>query len=255
MSLSISVRELNIKLYTNRQNDLDKSDLFTSSNYMPEHTGGFSKLPYFTLDIYYPNELNELDMADRKQFFFNKDFFISKLTELVPNFKKNNFMLEGLAGKSPTEIKEYYVKRDERIDHNVSKTIELLFPTKEPIINDNHTSFDYIKNNKYKHNFWIDPLNTNSSYLQFGSSIINQFGLLYMINSLFTIFEALFYAKLNNGTITDNSRKTLRGKIVNKISSSSNKYTLEEIETSIKLLGALDKKIKTRNTRFSKTIN
>ena len=83
--------------------------------------------------------------------------------------------------------------------------------------------------------------------LQFGSSIINQFGLLYMINSLFTIFEALFYAKLNNGTITDNSRKTLRGKIVNKISSSSNKYTLEEIETSIKLLGALDKKIKTRN--------
>ena len=171
MSLSISVRELNIKLYTNRQNDLDKSDLFTSSNYMPEYTGEFSKLPYFTLDIYYPNELNKLDMADRKQFFFNKDFFISKLTELVPNFKKNNFMLEGLAGKSPTEIKEYYVKRDERIDHNVSKTIELLFPTKEPIINDNHTSFDYIKNNKYKHNFWIDPWNTNSSYLQFGSSI------------------------------------------------------------------------------------
>ena len=83
--------------------------------------------------------------------------------------------------------------------------------------------------------------------LAFGSSIMNQFGLLYMTNSIFTIFEALFYAKLNNGTITDNSRKTLRGKIVNKISSSSNKYTLLEIETGIKLLSALDKKIKTRN--------
>ena len=83
--------------------------------------------------------------------------------------------------------------------------------------------------------------------LVFGSSIMNQFGLLYMTNSLFTIFEALFYAKLNNGTITDNSRKTLRGKIVNKISSSSTRYTLEEIETGIKLLSALDKKIKTRN--------
>ena len=83
--------------------------------------------------------------------------------------------------------------------------------------------------------------------LLFGSSIMNQFGLLYMINSLFTIFEALFYAKLNNGTITDNSRKTLRGKIVNKISSSSTKYTLEEIETGIKLLSALDKRVKTRN--------
>ena len=83
--------------------------------------------------------------------------------------------------------------------------------------------------------------------LAFGSSIMNQFGLLYMTNSIFTIFEALFYAKLNNGTITDNSRRTLRGKIVNKISSSSNKYTLLEIETGIKLLSALDKKIKTRN--------
>jgi len=83
--------------------------------------------------------------------------------------------------------------------------------------------------------------------LAFGSSIMNQFGLLYMTNSIFTIFEALFYAKLNNGTITDNSRKTLRGKIINKISSSSNKYTLLEIETGIKLLSALDKKIKTRN--------
>ncbi|MBT3944174.1 MAG: hypothetical protein HOL62_01205 [Candidatus Marinimicrobia bacterium] len=83
--------------------------------------------------------------------------------------------------------------------------------------------------------------------LAFGSSIMNQFGLLYMTNSIFTIFEALFYAKLNNGTITDNSRKILRGKIVNKISSSSNKYTLLEIETGIKLLSALDKKIKTRN--------
>ena len=171
MSLTLSVRELNIQLYTNRQNDLDKSDLLTSSNYMPEYTGGFSKLPYFTLDIYYPNELNKLDMADRKEFFFNKDFFERKLKELVPNFNKKNFMLEGLAGKSPTEIKEYYVKRDERIEHNVSKTIELLFPTNKPVINDNHNSFDYINNNKYKHNFWIDPLNTNSSYLQFGSSI------------------------------------------------------------------------------------
>jgi DNA polymerase III delta subunit len=73
--------------------------------------------------------------------------------------------------------------------------------------------------------------------LAFGSSIMNQFGLLYMTNSIFTIFEALFYAKLN----------ILRGKIVNKISSSSNKYTLLEIETGIKLLSALDKKIKTRN--------
>ena len=83
--------------------------------------------------------------------------------------------------------------------------------------------------------------------LSSGLSILNQFGVLYITNSFFTIFEALFLAKLNKGTITDISRKNLRGKIVNKISSSSEKYTIEEIERGINLLAGLDKKVKTRN--------
>jgi|TARA_B100001750_G_scaffold44862_1_gene33112 DNA polymerase III delta subunit len=83
--------------------------------------------------------------------------------------------------------------------------------------------------------------------LSSGLSILNQFGVLYITNSFFTIFEALFLAKLNKGTITDMSRKNLRGKIVNKISSSSEKYTIEEIERGINLLAGLDKKVKTRN--------
>ena len=83
--------------------------------------------------------------------------------------------------------------------------------------------------------------------LSSGLSILNQFGVLYITNSFFTIFEALFFAKLNKGTITDTSRKNLRGKIVNKISSSSEKYTIEEIERGINLLAGLDKKVKTRN--------
>ena len=83
--------------------------------------------------------------------------------------------------------------------------------------------------------------------LSSGLSILNQFGVLYITNSFFTIFEALFLAKLNKGTITDMSRKNLRGKIVNKISSSSKKYTIEEIERGINLLAGLDRKVKTRN--------
>ena len=80
-----------------------------------------------------------------------------------------------------------------------------------------------------------------------GISILNQFGLLYVLNSFFTIFEALFFTKINNGTITDFSRNNLRGKIITKIPSSSEKYTLEEIERGINLLAGLDKKVKTRN--------
>ena len=107
--------------------------------------------------------------------------------------------------------------------------------------------YDWKKNKQiWEFNYAICDKDVDKILLS-GSSIMNQFGLLYMINSLFIIFEALFYAKLNNGTITENSRKTLRGKIVNKISSSSNKYTLEEIEVGIKLLSELDKKVKTRN--------
>ncbi len=59
--------------------------------------------------------------------------------------------------------------------------------------------------------------------------------------------QALFFTKINNGTITDFSRNNLRGKIITKIPSSSEKYTLEEIERGINLLAGLDKKIKTRN--------
>ena len=56
--------------------------------------------------------------------------------------------------------------------------------------------------------------------LSSGISILNQFGLLYVLNSFFTIFEALFFTKINNGTITDFSRNNLRGKIITKIPSS-----------------------------------
>jgi len=83
--------------------------------------------------------------------------------------------------------------------------------------------------------------------LSSGISILNQFGLLYVLNSFFTIFEALFFTKINNGTITDSSRSNLRGKVITKIPLSSEKYTLEEIERGINLLAGLDKKIKTRN--------
>jgi hypothetical protein len=128
----------------------------------------FDSYPKFTLDVEYPlTELSNLNMNERKQFFFNETIFISILK---PHLKKNDFSSENLVNKTADEVDKYYRERNARIDHNISTTIELLFPTKYPVINDNHTSLDYIKNQGYKYNFWIDPVNTNYSYLNINST-------------------------------------------------------------------------------------
>ena len=121
------------------------------------------------------------------------------------------------------------------------------FDFKIKVVRENLSFYDWKKNKQlWELNYAICDKDIDK-ILSSGLSILNQFGVLYITNSFFTIFEALFLAKLNKGTITDMSRKNLRGKIVNKISSSSEKYTIEEIERGINLLAGLDKKVKTRN--------
>ncbi len=132
--------------------------------------------------------------------------------------------------------------------YNEISKLSVLADSVEDINEDWLDSFYDWKKNKqlWELNYAICDKNVDK-VMSSGISILNQFGLLYVLNSFFTIFEALFFTKINNGTITDFSRKNLRGKIITKIPSSSEKYTLEEIERGINLLAGLDKKIKTRN--------
>jgi hypothetical protein len=71
----------------------------------------------------------------------------------------------------------YYVERNykvrERITRkNIKTMLEILFPTKFPVINDVQTSYEYIQNQKSTRPFWFNPFQTHYfSYLTIGGKI------------------------------------------------------------------------------------
>jgi len=103
--------------------------------------------PYITLDVRYPiDELRALPYNDRVIFFFNKNRFIETL-ERVP---------DSIIDSSYNTNKS-----------NVMHMLELLFPTKFPVINDVHKSSDIVNNKISTRPFIFNPLATRMfSYLK-----------------------------------------------------------------------------------------
>ena len=95
--------------------------------------------------------------------------------------------------------------------------------------------------------------------LENGLSILNQYGLSYLINSMFTIIEAIFLTKKNNGTLLESTSKNIRGKVVNRISSASNNYSFKELEDAITTFSQIDIKLKTQkvidDAEFTNIVN
>ena len=92
-----------------------------------------------------------------------------------------------------------------------------------------------------------------------GLSIMKQYGLPFVINSIFNIIEAIFLTKKNNGTLFESSSRSIRGNVIKRISSASNNYSLLELEHAINALSKIDIKIKTQKvideTEFANIIN
>lgn len=92
-----------------------------------------------------------------------------------------------------------------------------------------------------------------------GLSILNQYGLSYLINSMFTIIEAIFLTKKNNGTLLESTSRNIRGKVINKISAASSNYSLKELENAIIIFSEIDIKLKTKKVideaEFTNIIN
>ena len=92
-----------------------------------------------------------------------------------------------------------------------------------------------------------------------GFSIMKQYGLSYVINSMFNIIEAIFLTKKNNGTLLESSSRSIRGNVIKRISSASKKYSLLELEHAINVFSQIDIKIKTQKiideTEFTNIIN
>ena len=92
-----------------------------------------------------------------------------------------------------------------------------------------------------------------------GLSIMKQYGLSYVINSMFTLLEAIFITKKNNGTLIESSSKTIRGNLLKRISPATNNYSLDELEHAINIFAQTDIKLKTQKiideTEFTNIIN
>ena len=92
-----------------------------------------------------------------------------------------------------------------------------------------------------------------------GLSILNQYGLSYLINSMFIIIEAIFITKKNNGTLLESISRNIRGKVINRISTASSNYSFIELENAIVSFAKIDIKLKTQKVideaEFTNIIN
>ncbi len=97
------------------------------------------------------------------------------------------------------------------------------------------------------------------SIFENGLSIMKQYGLLYLINSMFTIIEAIFITKKNNGTLLDPLSRNIKGNLLKRIIPATKNYTIEELENAIIIFSETDLKIKTKKiineTEFTNIIN
>ena len=97
------------------------------------------------------------------------------------------------------------------------------------------------------------------SIFENGLSIMKQYGLSYLINSMFSVIEAIFLTKKNNGTLLDNQSRSIKGNLLKRITPATQKYSMEELEHAINIFAQIDIKLKTKKiideTEFANIIN
>ena len=173
--VEFAIESLAIKIYTNIPDKQYQIVNFTRSMlYIPNSTNNqeesereniiLAEIPFFTIDVEYPvDRLNRLDYYDRVNFFFNA----SKFAEILrPYYVKEE---NQPVGESPDDSDNYYDNRERRTRRNVMTMLEILFPTKFPVINDIHASYDFLKDKQSTRAFWFNPFQTHYfSYLKIG---------------------------------------------------------------------------------------
>ena len=173
--VEFTIESLAIKIYTNIPDKQNQIVNFTRNMlYIPKPTNNdeavevesvaLEELPFFTTDVEYPvDQLNRLDYQSRVNFFFNSGKFVDILRPYY--VKEDNSASETLKSTDDS----YYEKRERRTRGNIMTMLEILFPTKFPVINDIQTSYDFLKDKQSTRPFWFNPFQTHYfSYLKIG---------------------------------------------------------------------------------------
>ena len=161
--MNIEVNELKIVFYTNLiEQNYEKLEFTSEILYQPNAKPTrvrINKYPFFTSQVKYPvDKLKLLSYLEVVDFFFNKSQFINGLNlEQVIKPGSENFN----------------AKKQEIIEHNIKTMFQYLFPTRFPIVNDHHASYDLMQS---KNTFFGEALknigNTGEfSYLKLNNKI------------------------------------------------------------------------------------
>jgi hypothetical protein len=175
--VEFAIESLAIKIYTNIPDKQNQIVNFTRSMlHIPKSTNAeeegerenviLAEIPFFTIDVEYPvDKLNRLDYYERVNFFFNAGKFAEILR---PYYVKEDAQP---ARESSDTNDNYYDNRERLTRRNIMTMLEILFPTKFPVINDIHASYDFLKEKQSTRAFWFNPFQTHYfSYLKIGGS-------------------------------------------------------------------------------------
>jgi hypothetical protein len=149
--MNYDIEELKIMLYTNIQNNrlLQFNRKLLSQPEITATNIDLNDYPYFTFDVKYPKgQMQYLNYQERIEIFFNKQLF----SEYLFAYSKKTLVSK--------DNENYYKERDEIIEHNIMTMIEILFPTKFPVITDIHTSYDKIIGKSSFNRMILNPIKT-----------------------------------------------------------------------------------------------
>ena len=164
LEFQIRIDELLIKMNTNipdtalKNVNFNRSMLHISEENKGEEKGLLNNLPWYTSDIEYPLEkLEKLSYMKRVNFFFNKNEFNKYLLNNT-DIKDKIDKFEADRDISYKEMEELEDKEAKIAKKNIMTTLQLLFSTRFPVINNIHQSFNLIRRNDSTRPLFIDPL-------------------------------------------------------------------------------------------------
>lgn len=168
--LDFAIESLVIKIYTNissKNQIVDfKRSMLVPTDSADEETEklALDDYPKFTVDIEYPLDiLRDLTYNERINFFFNSSKFVEILQPYLNNQDVND--------NDDDDTDTYYKVLEKRTRRNIMTMMEILFPTKFPVINDIQTSHDYLKDTQSTRPFWFNPFQKHYfSYLNINSN-------------------------------------------------------------------------------------
>jgi len=166
--LDFAIESLVIKIYTNIASKTQivdfKRSMLVQVDSPDEETEkiALDDYPKFTVDIEYPLDiLRKLPYNERINFFFNSSKFVEILTPYLNKTDVND----------DDDTDTYHKVLEKRTRRNIMTMMEVLFPTKFPVINDIQTSHNYLQDTQTTRPFWFNPFQKHYfSYLNINSN-------------------------------------------------------------------------------------